>query len=115
MIKHTINAEGKKLGRIASEAAHILMGKNRTDFVRNAAPDVRVTIENTSKLEITEKKGLQKTYTRHSGYPGGQRQETLSNLVARKGQREVLRRAIKGMLPKNKLVDGMMKNLSITD
>jgi large subunit ribosomal protein L13 len=114
-MEYTIDAQNKKLGRLASEAAVILMGKNRTDFVRNAIPDVKVKISNAGKIFTTNKKMDQKIYKNYSGYPGGLRERSMKKVVSDKGMKEVLRIAIKGMLPKNKLRDRMMKNLIITE
>lgn len=114
-MEHTIDAQGKKLGRIASEAASLLMGKNRTDFVRNVAPEVKVKIVNTGKLSVTNKKMEQKIYKNYSGFPGGLKERTMKKVVSDKGMKEAVRIAIRGMLPKNKLRDRMMKNLIIMD
>jgi large subunit ribosomal protein L13 len=113
-MEHTIDAQGKKLGRIASQAAVILMGKDRPDFVRNAIPEVKLKITNSSKISTTNKKMLQKVYKNYSGYPGGLRERSMKKVVDDSGMKEVLRIAIRGMLPKNKLRDRMMKNLIIT-
>lgn len=112
-MEYVIDAQGKKLGRLASEIATILMGKNRADFVRNAIPSVKVKVSNSSKISVTNKKMEQKVYKNYSGYPGGLKERTMKKVVADKGMAEVLRIAIKGMLPKNKLRDRMMKNLLI--
>lgn len=112
--EYQIDAQGKKLGRLASEAATILMGKNRPDFVRNAIPDIKLKITNSSQIDTTNKKMLEKVYKNYSGYPGGLRERTMKKVVEDFGMKEVLRIAIKGMLPKNKLRDRMMKNLLIT-
>jgi len=114
-MEYTIDAQNKKLGRIASEAAIILMGKNRADFVRNAIPDVKVKIANAGKIYTTNKKLVSKIYKNYSGYPGGLKERTMKKVVSDKGMKEVLRIAIKGMLPKNKLRDRMMKNLIISE
>lgn len=112
-MEYQIDAQGKKLGRIASEAASVLMGKNRTDFVRNAIPNIKVKINNSSKISITNKKMSEKVYKAYSGYPGGLKERSMKKVVTDKGMSEALRIAIKGMLPKNKLRDRMMKNLII--
>ncbi len=112
---HTIDAKGKKLGRVATEAAAILMGKNTTTFVRNAIPEVKVTIINAAQADISEKKQSEKTYARYSGFPGGQTVESLGKVASQKGFKEVFRKAVKGMLPDNKLKTPMMKNLTVTD
>ena len=114
-MKYEIDAQGKKLGRLASEIAIMLMGKNRTDFVRNAIPDVKVKITNASKISITNKKIEGKIYKTFSGYPGGLKQSAMKKVVGDKGMKEALRIAIKGMLPKNKLQSKMMKNLIIQE
>jgi len=114
-MEYTIDAQGKKLGRVASQAAVILMGKNRTDFARNIVPDVKLKITNSAKIETTNKKMEQKVYKNYSGYPGGLRERSMKKVVQDAGMKEVLRIAIRGMLPKNRLRDRMMKNLSITN
>lgn len=114
-MEYTIDAQGKKLGRIASEAAVILMGKNKPDFVRNAAPAVKVKIINASKISSTNKKMSNKVYKNYSGYPGGLKETTMKKVVADKGMKEVLKIAVKGMLPINKLRPKMIKNLIITE
>ena len=112
-MKHIIDAENKKIGRVATEAAVFLMGKNLKDFKRNAIPTVTVEIKNTGKASIDEKKMLQKTYSKYSGYPGGLRQPNAKQMVEQKGHKELFREAVLGMLPKNKLRARMMKNLII--
>lgn len=114
-MNYTIDAQGKKLGRIASQAATLLMGKNKPDFVRNAIPDVKVQILNASKLSVTNRKMDDKIYKNYSGFPGGLRERTMKKVVSDKGMKESLRIATKGMLPKNKLRDRMMKNLTIME
>jgi len=114
-MEYTIDAQNKKLGRLASEVAVILMGKNRADFVRNAIPDVKVKVSNAGKIFVTNKKQESETYKNYSGYPGGLRERSMKKVVADKGMKEVLKIAIKGMLPKNKLRDRMMKNLIIIE
>lgn len=113
--EYTIDAAGKKLGRVASEAAKLLIGKNLTTFVRNACPEVTVKVVNTSKADIAEKKLREKTHSRYSGYPGGLVKEKLERTIEKKGYSEVFRLAIKGMLPKNKLQTPMLKNLVISE
>jgi len=112
---HTIDAQGKKLGRISSEAAKILMGKNSVEYTSNVVADVEVRIVNVAKADITSKKMSEKVYSRYSGYPGGLIQKTMQAVVAKKGMAEIFRIAVKGMLPKNKLQDKMMKNLVVTE
>lgn len=113
--EYSIDASGMKLGRVASEAAKILMGKNTTEFVRNMIPLVKVNISNASKLSVTNRKIESKLYKNYSGYPGGLKETTMKKVIADKGMKETVRIAVKGMLPKNKLRDRMMKNLIIKD
>src|SRR3989344_5297141 len=111
MTKYTIDAKGRVPGRVATEVAVLLMGKNRTDFARNKIPLVDVEVLNSSELKLEAKKLKDKGYYRHSGYPGSLKKETMREVVEKKGSKEVLRRAVYGMLPKNKLRAQMMKNL----
>lgn len=112
---HTIDAQGKRLGRIASEAAGILRGKKDPEFVPHKAADINVHIVNTQQLKIEEAKLKNKKYTRYSGHPGGLKYESMENVIAKKGYSEVVRKAVYGMLPNNKLRDKLMKHLVITD
>lgn len=114
-MNYTIDAQGKKLGRVATETAMILMGKNKPSYKPNVAPDVKVVIENASKLAISEKKKDDTVYTRYSGYPGGLKVETLGAVVEKKSYGEVLKRAVYGMLPANKLRKIMLSNLTIKE
>ncbi len=114
-MKYTLDAQNKRIGRIATEAAVFLMGKNLPDFKRNTIPEVKVEIKNSSKLLIDQNKKDQKTYSRYSGYPGGLRQPTMTQVIAKKGYSEILKEAVSGMLPKNKLRTKMMNNLTITE
>lgn len=113
--EYVIDAAGKKLGRVASEAAKLLIGKNLTVFVRNAQPDVTVKVVNCSKADISEKKLREKTHARYSLYPGGLVKESLAKTIEKKGYGEIFKLAIKGMLPKNKLQTPMLKNLVVTE
>jgi len=112
---YTIDAQDKKLGRVASEAALLLRGKTTPDYKANIAPKVKVNIVNASKLDLSEKKRKGKIYTRYTGYPGGLREETLEKIIAKKGYEEAVRKAIYGMLPANKLRKGMLKNLIVSE
>lgn len=109
----TIDATNKTLGRVASAAAKALLGKHSTDFAKNTTTKVGVTITNASKVVISGNKHGQKKYVRYSGYPGGQKIESYAMLVARRGHKEVIRRAVLGMLPKNKLQTPRIKMLTI--
>lgn len=115
MKKHTIDASGRVPGRIATEVAVFLMGKNRTDYARNKLPDVEVEVVKTSAMVINPKKLVDKTYSHHSGFPGGIKTHSMQHVINTKGSKEVLRRAVRGMLPKNKLRDRMMTRLTIKD
>ncbi|MBI1975814.1 MAG: 50S ribosomal protein L13 [Candidatus Vogelbacteria bacterium] len=115
MEEHTIDAEGRSVGRVASEAAQLLRGKHLPSFAPYKMPDVRVMITNASRVNITERKLTGTAYTRYSGYPGGLRSETMGELAGRKGFAELFRIAVRGMLPNNRLRDRIMKNLSITE
>lgn len=114
MTKQVIDAQNKKIGRVATEIAMVLMGKNTPAFQRNTVADVEVEVINASKMEISEVKKGDKIYRTYSGYPGGQRVETLDALIGRKGHEETLKRAVKGMLPDNKLKARMLTHLKIT-
>ncbi len=114
-MQYTIDATNKSLGRLASEVAALLMGKQRTDFVRNAVSGTTVTVTNASKLKIGQKKLDGKTYSRYSGYPGGLTVSKMSHVVERKGYTEILTLAVKGMLPDNKLKKQFLKNLTVTE
>ncbi|MES2214105.1 MAG: 50S ribosomal protein L13 [Patescibacteria group bacterium] len=115
MNKHTLDATNKKPGRLATEIAVLLMGKNRPDYQRNYIPDIKVEVSNASKLSLDANKLVDKKYATHSGYPGALKLQSMEKMVASKGAKEVLRKAILGMLPKNKLRPRMMRNLTIND
>lgn len=114
-MEHTIDATGKKLGRVATEVAVLLMGKDTPDFKRNVPADVKVNVTNASKLDITPKKMETKEYKRYSGYPGGLKTRKMSQEVAKHGYSETIKKAVYGMLPSNKLRAVIMKNLIITE
>lgn len=114
-LHHTIDATGEKLGRVASRAAKILMGKNSASYTPHILRAVGVTIKNAGKLYVTDKKKQQKVYTTYSGHPGGQKRETLASLIGRKGHTEALKRAIERMLPRNATRTARMKLLKITE
>ncbi len=114
-MKYTLDAENKKIGRIATQAAVYLMGKNISSFARNSVPEVKVEIKNAAKASVADTKKLQKTYSRYSGYPGGLKQPTMQQVIDKKGYKELFKEAVSGMLPKNKLRQKMMNNLTITE
>jgi len=111
---YSIDAKGKRLGKLATEAASVLMGKNSTSFAKHTIEDVKVEISNVSQMDITERKGTE-IYQSYSGYPGGRKTETLDHLATRRGYAEVVRRTIGGMLPNNKLKKQLLKNLVISE
>lgn len=111
----TLDAQNKKLGRLASEIAVLLMGKDTTDYQRNKIPDREIKVLNAGKMSVDERKLASKEYTRYSGYPGGLKTERMDSLVKRKGYKEALRMAVRGMLPSNKLRPQMLKRLLIED
>ena len=115
MSKHTIDAAGKSLGRIASEAAFLLMGKDTAAYARNKEAATVVEIVHAREMKITGMKRVQKKYTRYTGHPGGQRVESLTQVIEKKGYGEALRKAIRGMLPPNKLRARMLKNIRIAE
>lgn len=111
---YTIDAAGKRLGKVATEAATVLLGKNDTKFARHTIADVDVTITNVSKLDISDKRE-DEIYQSYSGYPGGRKTETLIHLAKRRGYDEVVRRTIGGMLPNNKHKKILLAKLTITE
>ena len=114
-ISYTVDAKGRTLGRVASEAASALLGKKSVHFVKNKVLPVTVTITNASKMKLTEKRIANNTYIHYTGYPGGLRERTMPMLIEKKGIGEVLRRTVDGMIPRNKLRKERMKRLTITD
>ena len=113
--EYQIDAAGRTLGRVASEAAKALMGKMRPDYTPNKNSNVKVSVTNAGKLYITERKRSRTIYTTYSGYPGGLKKETPASLTPRKGNAEAVRRAVARMLPRNTMHTPRLKNLSITE
>ena len=109
-----VKEENVSLGRIATKIADMLRGKNTAEFVANQVPAVCVSVKNVDALPMSEKK-LAEQYTHYTGYPGGLRYTSRSKIIEKKGHAEVLRRAVYGMLPKNKLRSRFMKNLVIEE
>lgn len=107
-----IDAEGKILGRLATEIANALRGKDKATFTPNQDCGDFIVVVNAEKVATTGNKEKQKLYRRHSGYYGGLREETLEKLRARRPE-EILRRAVKGMLPHNRLSDKLINKLKI--
>ncbi|MDO8521363.1 MAG: uL13 family ribosomal protein [bacterium] len=114
-MEHLIDATGRTLGRVASEAAKLLLAKNATNVKKNVVANVVVRVTHASKLSISDKKRLQKTYHSHSGYPGSARALSLAHIITTKGHKEALLRAVKGMLPGNTLREKRLKHLIIED
>ena len=112
---HTLDASGKKLGRVATAAAVLLMGKNKADWARNTVPVVSVAIINASKVSLSDKKIGQKSYKNFSGYPGGLKITSAPRMIEKQGYSELFKTAIWGMLPKNKLRSKMILNLTISE
>jgi len=110
--EYQIDAAGKILGRMATEAAVLLRGKNTASWLPYITPQNQVTIFNTDKIKVTGKKMDQKFYRHHTGYPGGLKEESLANLLER-DSREVIKLAVYGMLPRNKTRDKIIKNLKL--
>jgi large subunit ribosomal protein L13 len=97
-----INADGKVLGRLATEVADLLRGKKKTQFTSHLDTGDFVVVVNAEKVKVTGRKLDQKIYFTHSQYPGGLKEETLKDLLERKPE-EVIKRAVWGMIPKGKL------------
>ncbi len=108
----TIDAAGKVLGRVATEIATILRGKHKPTFAPHKVTGERVIVTNAAQVAVTGRKLEQKVYYRHTGYPGGLRQRTLSELMT-KNPTEVIRHAVAGMIPHNRLHKELMKRLTI--
>lgn len=109
---HNIDATGKSLGRLASEIAILLRGKNKIEFAPNVDIGDFVVVDNVRKLKFTGRKFEQKKYHHYTGYPGGIKTKKLSEWFEKKPQ-EVLQYAVYNMLPKNKLRKEMMKRLNV--
>ncbi len=107
-----VDAEGQTLGRMASEVAKLLRGKHKPSFTPHVDCGDNVIITNAEKIVLTGKKWEQKSYIRHTGYPGGQRSLTAQELQSKNPAR-VVEKAVKGMLPKNKLGSELFRNLKV--
>ena len=107
-----IDANGQILGRLASEIATLLIGKHKPYFVSHLDCGDYVVVINAKEIKVTGKKETQKQYYRHSGYPGGFRQVTLKEQMA-KDPRKIIEHAVAGMFPKNKLKDKRLARLKI--
>lgn len=109
---HTIDASGKILGRLATDAAKLLMGKHKPSFVPYLDMGDCVVVTNALKIKVTGKKLEQKKYVRHSGFPHGLKVEMMDKLMVRRPE-VILEHAIAGMLPKNRLGRQMIKKLKV--
>ncbi|HOV21635.1 MAG TPA: 50S ribosomal protein L13 [Candidatus Ratteibacteria bacterium] len=109
---YVVDAEGKILGRLASKVAGILMGKNKPIYTPNVDTGDFVIVINADKIKVTGKKLVDKIYYKHSGYLGGLKKENLFSLLNRKPE-FVIKHAVWGMLPKNKLGRQMIKKLKV--
>jgi large subunit ribosomal protein L13 len=107
-----INADGKVLGRLATEVADLLRGKKKPTFVDFLDSGDFVVVINAAKIQVTGKKLEQKKYYSHTGYPGGIKEKNLKELMEQKPE-DVIRKAVWGMLPKNKLNRAIHKKLKV--
>ncbi|MDX6505079.1 MAG: large subunit ribosomal protein [Gaiellaceae bacterium] len=109
---YVVDAEGQTLGRLATQIATVLRGKNKPQYTAHVDTGDFVVVVNAEKIAVTGNKLDQKMYYKHSGYPGGLRERTLREQLGRRPT-EVLRKAVKGMLPRNKLSRAQINKLKI--
>ena len=109
---YVVDAEGKTLGRLATQIADMLRGKGKPQYTPHVDTGDFVVVVNAEKIVVTGKKLDDKIYYRHSGYPGGLKSRSLRDELARRPT-EVLRKAVKGMLPRNRLARAQMRKLKI--
>ena len=109
---YVVDAEGQTLGRLATEIARILRGKNKPQYTPHVDVGDFVVVVNADKVVVTGKKAEQKVYRRHSGYPGGLKETSYEQMMERRPT-EILRRAVKGMMPKNRLARQQLRKLKI--
>ncbi len=107
-----IDATGQTLGRLCSKVAKLLRGKYKSTFTPHVDCGDNVIIVNADKVELTGSKWTDRVYYRYSGYPGGQKEYTPADLMKKSPDR-LFRKVVKGMLPKNKLGDAILKNLYV--
>ena len=107
-----VDAENQTLGRLATEVASVLRGKTKPNFTPHLDTGDFVIVVNAEKIKVTGKKFDQKLYRRHSGRPGGMKVETFKSLQSRIPER-IVEKAVKGMLPKNKLGSALFRNLKV--
>ncbi len=109
---YVVDATDETLGRLASRIAHVLEGKHKPTYTPQLDSGDHVIVLNASRITVTSNKLETKVYARHSGYPGGFKEETLGHLLGRRPE-EVIRRAVKGMLPHNRLGAQQLRKLKI--
>ncbi len=109
---YIVDAGGKVLGRLATQIATVLRGKHHPTFTPHADLGFRVAVINADRVVVTGNKAEQKTYFRHSGYPGGDKFRTFNEQMELKPE-VIIRRAVKGMLPKNRLGEKLIKKLKV--
>ena len=107
-----VDATGKTLGRLATEIANVLRGKRKPEYTPHCDVGDFVIVVNAEKVAVTGNKRQEKRYYRHSGYPGGLRSRTFEEMIERRPE-EVLRLAVKGMLPRNRLGRQQLRKLKI--
>jgi len=107
-----VDASGKTLGRLATQIADILRGKRKPEYTPHIDVGDFVVVINAGKVAVTGNKREQKSYSRHSGYPGGLRSRTLGEQLERRPE-EVIRRAVRGMLPRNRLARRQITKLKV--
>ena len=109
---YVVDAEGQTLGRLAAEVAKVLRGKNKPEFTPHIDTGDNVIVINAEKINLTGNKMDDKIYMRHTGYPGGQRTLT-AKVLQSKNPALLVEKAVKGMLPKNKLGAELFRNLNV--
>jgi large subunit ribosomal protein L13 len=109
-----VDADGQTLGRLASKVAKMIRGKNKTNFTPHADCGDYVIVVNAEKVKLTGNKMEEKIYIRHTGFPGGQRELTAKELITRKPV-ALVEKAVKGMLPKNRLGNKLYTNLHVVE
>jgi large subunit ribosomal protein L13 len=109
---YVVDAEGKTLGRLATQIADVLRGKRKPTYTPHVDVGDFVIVVNAEKVAVTGDKREKKVYWRHSGYPGGIRFQSLGTLLVKRPE-EVIRRAVKGMLPRNRLARQQLRKLKI--
>jgi large subunit ribosomal protein L13 len=107
-----VDADGKTLGRLATQIANVLRGKNKPTYTPHVDVGDFVIVVNAEKVAVTGDKREKKLYWRHSGYPGGIRSRTLGDLLEKRPE-EVIRKAVKGMLPRNRLARQQLRKLKV--